>query len=163
VFGRRVPSFARSLPIRGLAGLLLPGQLAKPATLGDAAATGLTRAVSISGYAPPAPRSVLPAAAQSFLEHTARAVLAPVSLTALAALALPGVGGLLIVCATGVRLGYRQANAGLALHATAIARFAGSGVLGVARSGSLIALRPRPSRVRASSAGPPTLLVDQVA
>jgi hypothetical protein len=84
-------------------------------------------------------------------------------LTALAALTLPGVGGLLIVCATGVRLGYRQAKAGFALHATAIARFADSGGLGVARSGSLVALRPRPARVLTSSAGPPTLLVDQVA
>jgi hypothetical protein len=163
VLGRRVPSFARSVPIRGLAGLLLPGQLATHARVGDAAATGLTRAVSISGYAPPAPRSVVPAAAQNFLEHTARAVLAHVSLTALAALTLPGVGGLLIVCATGVRLGYRQAKAGLALHATAIARFAGSGVLCVARSGSLVALRPWPSRVVASSAGSPTRLVDRVA
>jgi hypothetical protein len=43
--------------------------------------------------------------------------------------ALPGIGGPLIVCAAAVRLGYGQAKAGRALQATAMARFAGSGVL----------------------------------
>jgi hypothetical protein len=163
VVGPRTSLFAQRLPTHGVEGLLVPGELAKPATLGDAAATGLIRAVSISGFAPPAPRSVLPPAGQDFLEHTMRAVLVPASLSALAAVALPGVGGLLIVCAAGVRLGYRQAKAGLAVQATAIARFAGSGVLGVARSGSLVALRPRTSHVVAPHARPPTRLLDQVA
>jgi hypothetical protein len=163
VLGPRVSLFARRLPTHGLEGFLLPGKLAKPATLGDAAATGFIRAVSISGIAPPAPRSVIPATAPNFLEHTLRAVLVPASLSALAAVTLPGVGGLLILCAAGVRLGYRQAKAGLALQATAIARFAGSRLLGVARSGSLVASRPRTSRVVAPQAGRPTRLLDQVA
>ena len=36
----------------------------------------------------------------------------PISLAALAALALPGAGGLTILTAAGVRVGYRQAKAG---------------------------------------------------
>ena len=144
---------------------MLVGGLAQPAMLGDAAATGLTRAVSISGFAPLAPRSVLPPAGHDFLAHAMRAVLVPASLSALAAVALPGVGGLLIVCAAGVRLGYRQAKAGLAAQATAIANFTGSGVQGVAGSGSLVALRPRTAHVVAPPprARPPTRLLDQAA
>ena len=94
-----------------------------------------------------------------------RAVLVPASLSALAAVALPGVGGLLIVCAAGVRLGYRQAKAGLAAQARVIANFAGSGVQGVAGSGSLVALRPRTAHVVAPRprARPPTRLLDQAA
>jgi hypothetical protein len=163
MLGPRGSVFAQRLPTHGLEGLLLPGELAKPATLGAAAATGLIRAVAISGFAAPAPRSVLPPAGRDFLEHTMRAVLVPASLSALAAVALPGVGGLLIVCGAGVRLGYRQAKAGLAVQATAVARFAGSGVAGVARSGSVIALRPRTSRIVAPRAGPATRLLNQVA
>jgi hypothetical protein len=127
VFGPRSSPFARRLPTHGLEGLMLPGALVKPATLGDAVATGLTRAVSISAFAPSAPRSVMPATGQNILEHALGAVLVPASLSALVAVALPGVCGLLIVCAAGVRLGYRQAKAGLVLQATAMARFAGSG------------------------------------
>ena len=56
VVGPRASLFAQHLPTHGLEGLLLPGELAKPATLGAAAATGLIRAVSISGFAPPAPK-----------------------------------------------------------------------------------------------------------
>jgi len=163
VVGPRAAPFAQPLATHGLEGSLLAGGLAKPATLGDAAATGLIRAVSISGFAPPAPRSVLPPAGHDFLAHAMRVVLVPASLSALAAVALPGVGGLLIVCAAGVRLGYRQAKAGLAVQATAIARFAGSGVQGVAGSGSVVALRPRTAHVVGPHARPPTRLLDQVA
>jgi hypothetical protein len=74
-------------------------------------------------------------------------VVVPASLSAMVAVTLPGIGGLLIVCAAGVRLGYRQAKPGRALQATAMARFAGSGVLGVARCGSPV-LKIRPIWVR---------------
>ena len=57
---------------------------------------------------------------------TAAGVL-PVSLAALAALALPGAGGLVILTGAGVRVGYRQAKAGFALQTAGIARFAGPG------------------------------------
>ncbi len=70
-------------------------------------------------------------------------ILVPVSLWALTAAALPGIGGLLIVTMAGVRIGYRQAKAGFVLRASGIAHFAGAGPMGVVRSGSLIELRPR--------------------
>ena len=80
----------------------------------------------------------------------------PISLAALAALALPGAGGLTILTAAGVRVGYRQAKAGSALRTAGIARFAGPGPLGVVRSGSLVVIRPRTgARRRALSAGDP--------
>jgi hypothetical protein len=80
----------------------------------------------------------------------------PISLAALAALALPGAGGLTFLTAAGVRVGYRQAKAGSALRTAGIARFAGPGPLGVVRSGSLVVIRPRTgARRRALSAGDP--------
>jgi hypothetical protein len=72
VFGPRSSRFARRLPAHGLEDLTVPGALVKPATLGDAAATGLTRAVPISAYAPPAPRSVMPAIGQNFFSRIGR-------------------------------------------------------------------------------------------
>lgn len=124
---------------------------------GEIALAGLSEELSISGTAPVATEStttgVLPV-----LEHAVAALLVPVSLSTLAALAIPGVAGLLIVCAAGIRIGYRQAKAGLMLRASGIARFAGSGPLGVVRSGSMVALRfarPAPSR--------PSGFMDQVA
>ena len=70
-----------------------------------------------------------------------------VSVAALAAGALPGVGGLVILTLAGVRIGYRQAKAGFVLRTAGIARFAGPGPLGVVRSGSLVVVRPRGLRV----------------
>jgi hypothetical protein len=71
----------------------------------------------------------------------------PISLAALAALALPGAGGLTILTAAGVRVGYRQAKAGFVLRTAGIARFARPGPLGVVSSGSLVVVRPRRLRV----------------
>ena len=99
-----------------------------------------------STTAPIAAESVLPTTALSLLENTVKAVLAPVSLSALAAFALPGVGGLLIICAAGMRFGYRQAKAALAVRTTGISRFARQGPLGVVRSGSLVAVHLRHPR-----------------
>jgi len=65
----------------------------------------------------------------------------------LAAAALPGVGGLVILTLAGVRIGYRQAKAGFVLRTAGITRFAGPGPLGVVRSGSLVVVRPRGLRV----------------
>lgn len=121
--------------------------------------------MTLSGLAP-APSGVN-SATTSFLDNVVTSVLVPASLTALAAIAVPGLGGLLIVCAAGIRVGYRQAKAGLALRASGIARFAGPGPMGVVRSGSLIALHSRTSRIgktyatpvtRAKSAAGPRLL-----
>ena len=89
----------------------------------------------------------------------------PISLAALAALALPGTGGLTILTAAGVRVGYRQANAGFAVRTAGIARFARPGAvpLGVVRSGSLVVIRPRSLRVVRPGAVSAGCLLDEVA
>ena len=87
----------------------------------------------------------------------------PISLAALAALALPGAGGLTILTAAGVRVGYRQAKAGFAVRTAGIAGFARPGPLGVVRSGSLIVVRPRALRVVRPRALSAECLLDEVA
>ncbi|HEX2284600.1 MAG TPA: hypothetical protein VHI10_07195 [Mycobacterium sp.] len=144
LLGPQASLLAEILPARA-ADMPLFGRVVSVPMLGAVAATGFSQELSLSGLTPLAP-GVGPADARSLLEHVISAVLVPASLTALAALALPGAGGLLVVCAAGIRVGYRQAKAGSALRASGIARFAGPGPLGVVRSGSLIALRTRPSR-----------------
>jgi hypothetical protein len=138
------------LPISPGGGIPLLGDVTASATLGGIATAGLSVDLSLSGTAPLAAEGAGPTSAPAFLEHAIRAVLAPASLSALAAFALPGVGGLLIICAAGMRIGYRQAKAALAVRSTGIARFARQGPLGIVRSGSLVALHsrhPRPLRV----------------
>ncbi len=141
------------------------GTMVQSSNIGNAAATGLKNDLSLSGLAP-VPSGISPATT-SFLDHVVSSVLVPASLTALAAIALPGVAGLLIVCIAGIRFGYRQAKAGLALRISGIARFAGPGPMGVVRSGGLIALHTRTPRlgrphatraVRAKTANEPRLL-----
>ncbi|MCV7256526.1 hypothetical protein H7J86_30560 [Mycobacterium hackensackense] len=90
----------------------------------------------------------------SVLERAVSKLLVPVSIAALAALALPGVGGLLVVSVLGVRIGYRQAKANFVLQASGISRFAGPGPLGVVRSGSFIALHTRTARTRTAAVVP---------
>jgi len=137
------PPVAPAIPV---AGTPLLGHVSAPAALGGLATAGLSTNLSLTGTAPIAAESVLPTTALSLLENTVKAVLAPVSLSALAAFALPGVGGLLIICAAGMRFGYRQAKAALAVRTTGISRFARQGPLGVVRSGSLVAVHPRHPR-----------------
>lgn len=81
------------------------------------------------------------------VEHAIGAFVATVSLTALAAVALPGLLGLLTTCAAGIRVGYRQAKAASTLPHTAISRFVGSGPIGVVRSSSQVEMRSRATRV----------------
>ncbi len=119
-----------------------PSSVLRHTSLSGVRATGLSQDVAVSGVAPIA-EDVASGPMKSFLEHTVSAVLVPASLTVLAALALPGLGGLLILCTTGMLVGYRQAKAALALRAVGIARFARSGPLGVVRSGSQIVLHSR--------------------
>ena len=89
---------------------------------------------------------IMPERVRSILQYTVDAVLAPLSVLALAAMASPGVAGLLLLSAAGMCVGYRQARAASMLRGVGIARFAKSGPLGVVRSGSLIAVHTRPSR-----------------
>ncbi|MGE2692033.1 hypothetical protein [Mycolicibacterium pulveris] len=125
------------------AGAPLFGTMTPRGALGTVVGNGLIKPLSVSGTVPSAPETAKPPAVKSFLDHVVSAVLVPASLTALAALALPGVAGLLIIVAAGIRLGYRQAKAAFAVRASGIARFAGPGPLGVVRSGSLITFRQR--------------------
>ena len=146
-----------------------------------AAMTQLGEASSLPGMTPQAPNDATPMGAEPFFGHayggllpalqgagglmvlTAAGVL-PVSLAALAALALPGAAGLTIVTAAGVRIGYRQAKAGFVIRTAGMARFAPAGAvsLSVVRSGSLVVARPplRVIRPGALSAG---CLLDKVA
>ena len=154
------------LPTSRIGGMPLFGDITPPATLGRTAAASLRADLSLSGTAPLAADGVSPSGALSRLEHTVRAFLAHASLSALAALALPGVGGLLIVCAAGMRVGYRQAKAALAVRTTGISRFAHQGPLGVVRSGSLVALHsrhPRGLRVARPKASRAAPLLEQAA
>jgi hypothetical protein len=157
-------SHAPQLPVVTAESPLFP-HVTQPSNIGSVATTGLKNELSFSGLAP-VPSGISPATT-SFLDHVVSSVLVPASLTALAAIAVPGLGGLLIVCVAGIRVGYRQAKAGLALRASGIARFAGPGPMGVVRSGGLIALHSRAQRlgkppasrtVRAKAANGPRLL-----
>jgi hypothetical protein len=135
-----------------------PGMLIAP---GDSAALASARAaahptpegVGASGAVEQRPvgikavlaGGILPEQVRSVLQHTVDAVLAPLSMLALAALASPGVVGLLLLSAAGMFVGYRQAKAASMLRAVGIARFVKAGPLGVVRSGGLVALHARPS------------------
>ena len=85
------------------------------------------RASSLPGMAPPAPNGAIPMGVRSFLRHAPHDLPVAVSLAALAAVALPAVGLLVILTLAGVRVGYRQAKAGFALRTAGIARFARRG------------------------------------
>ena len=144
-------------------GISVLGDVIAPATVAGIATAGLSSDLSVSGTAPLATQGAEPTGALAVLENTVRAVLAPASLSALAAFALPGVGGLLIICAAGMRLGYRQAKAAWTVRTTGIARFVRQGPLGVVRSGSLVALHPRTLRGGRPQASRATSFLEQAA
>jgi hypothetical protein len=98
------------------------------------------RASSLPRMAPPAPNGVIPKGVRSFFRHVPRDLPVAVSLAALAAVALPAVGGLVILTLTGVRVGYREGKAGFALRAAGIAHFDRRG------AGQGAASRRRPTR-----------------
>jgi hypothetical protein len=165
-------SVASQLPrVRALAGI--PGVPLAGNTTGVATPEGIAastfgattqavRASSLSGMAPPAPNGASPMGEQSFFRDACELLLRA-SLWALAAAALPGAGGLVILTAAGVCIGYRQAKAGFVVRAAGIARFTGPGPLGVVRSGTLVVVRPRASRVVRSGAVSAGCLLDEVA
>jgi hypothetical protein len=123
----------------------------------------LGRASAASGLAPPKPDAAIPIRAGSSFRRIFGQSLLSVSLWALAAAALSGVGGLGFITLAGVRVGYRQAKAGVALRTTGIAHFARPGPLGIVRSGSLVAVHPRASRVVRPGALAADHLLDEVA
>jgi len=132
--------------------LMAPGD---PAALASARATAhpTPQGVGASGAVEQHPvgikavlaDGILPEQLRSLLQHTVDAVLAPFSMLALAALASPGVAGLLLLSLAGMFVGYRQARAASMLRAVGIARFVKAGPLGVVRSGGLVARHARSS------------------
>ena len=91
------------------------------ATLGR---TTFGATISLPGMAPPASNGAIPVGVRSFLRHALPDLPVAVSLAALAAVALPAVGVLVILTLAGVRVGYREAIADFALRTAGIARFA---------------------------------------
>ncbi|WP_156750830.1 hypothetical protein [Mycobacterium sp. 852013-50091_SCH5140682] len=96
------------------------------------------------------PQSPAAALAQAIHpHHSARGLIADavtavaVSIWALLYSALSGLGGMLSFGALGVRIGYRQSSAGIALHSPELARFARPGPIGVVRTGSLVSVHIR--------------------
>jgi hypothetical protein len=121
------------VPNSSTVGVALPGSI-DPA--------GLTQTSSLTGEVPLADTSVFPASLKRFFEHAVSAVLRSPSLSVLAALALPGFLGLLIITGAGMRFGYRQAKAALALPASRLARFAAPAPLRLVRSRATKLSRP---------------------
>jgi len=74
--------------------------------------------------APPASNGAIPMGVRSFLRPALPDPQVAVSLAALAAVALPAVGVLVILTLAGVRVGYRQDKADFAIRTAGIARFA---------------------------------------
>lgn len=85
------------------------------------------------------------------IKDTVAAILVTLSLWSIFYAALPGLGGLISFGAAGVRIGYRQANAGIALQTPEMARFLRPGPIGVVRTGSLVSVHSR-----STPAGHPT-------
>ena len=130
-------------PLAGISGPPVTGEATGVAPL-DVIALG--QASAVSGMAPLAADAAFPIGAESF-RHVFGEILLPVSLWALAAGALPGAGGLGFITLAGVRVGYRQVKAGVALRTTGIAHFARLGPLGIVRPMALRVVRPRALRV----------------
>ncbi len=118
------PQLPLDLPLAASQGMPSADDATRGATL-DVIALG--RASSLAGMAPPAPNEALPRV-ESFFRGAFGKLLLSVSLWALVTAALPGLSGLVILCAAGVRLGYRQAKAGLALRSPSWATSAEHGL-----------------------------------
>ncbi|MGV0745600.1 hypothetical protein [Mycolicibacterium sp. XJ870] len=86
---------------------------------------------------------------QSFISDVGRKLLESPSLMALAVAALPGLGGLVLLTTSGVRIGYRQAKVSFVMRQQDIARFALMGPIGIARSQSVVSVHVRASRAHA--------------
>ncbi|WP_370333943.1 hypothetical protein [Mycolicibacterium hippocampi] len=119
---------------------LLFGDLTEPSRSGAVTSSAFS-AFAASPETAPSPLGARMGEHQSFIDRAFGALLVPLSLWALATGALPGLAGLVVMFGAGIRVGYRNAKAGFAMRVSGIARFAGTGPLGVVRSGSLIALR----------------------
>ena len=150
-----VPRSVQLFPVSGIPQL---PQLASPAPLSAAdgiATRQLGRESAQPGTAPVAPDMAGPLGVRLHFGPAFGALLRSASLWELAAVALPGIGGLVLFTLAGVGVGRRQAKAQFALQMSAVARFARPsptgarpGPLGVVRSGSLVVFRKRMSHAR---------------
>jgi hypothetical protein len=142
------PQLPAVLPVAGIPGAPLAGSATEvptgpvivASTVG--ATTELGRESSLPGTEQQASDSVIPIGVRSFLRQAYSDIVRSPSLSALAAVALPGVAGLMILTGAGVRFGYRQAKAGIAVRAAGIARFAVPGPMDVVRPIALRVVRP---------------------
>lgn len=107
----------------------------------------------LQGAAPVLADASRPFNAKATPTQKAVTALVAMSLWALISAALPGLGGLFAVGATGVRIGYRQAKAGITLRTTELARFAKSGPIGTVRTGSLVSVHSRTAAADHTPAG----------
>ena len=149
-------------PLAGVSGLPVTGEATGVAPL-DVIALG--RASAVSGMAPLAPDAAFPIGAGSSFRHVFGEILLPVSLWALAAGALPGAGGLVILYpgrgARGIPPG--QSRCRITHNGHRALRPSGAVPLGVVRSGSLVVIRPRALRVVRPGALSAEHLLDKVA
>jgi hypothetical protein len=91
------------LPFADVSGVPVAGNATRVATL-DVILLG--RVSALSGMAPQAPNGAFAMGAESLFPHIFDELLLIASLSAVAAVALPGVGGLVILTVVGVRIGY---------------------------------------------------------
>jgi hypothetical protein len=92
------------LPFAGVSGV--PGVAGNATRVATLDVILLGRVSALSGMAPQAPNGAFPMGAESFFPHVYDELLLIASLWALAAVALPGVGGLVILTVVGVRIQY---------------------------------------------------------
>ena len=115
------------LPFAGVPGVPLPGT-AGAATGSQIPLSSFIASLSRTSSLQPEAAQRAPegffAGVRSFLRHALHDLPLAASLAALAAIALPGIGGLVILTLAGVRVGYRQAKAGFVVRTTGTARFA---------------------------------------
>ncbi|MHC9294028.1 hypothetical protein ACRCUN_16325 [Mycobacterium sp. LTG2003] len=110
--------------------------------------------------APPEPGESVLSRVSSFIGDITRKLLESPTLMALAIAALPGLAGLLVLTAGGVRLGYRQAKARVAVQVHGIARFVAMEPVAEVRCGALVLLRPR---IRSAPKPVVTAVLDEAA
>jgi hypothetical protein len=111
-----------------------------PAASGNIEATSVSHASTAPAQTTLTHATAVPMTLKQFFKYAVDEVLRSPSLTALAAFALPGLIGLMIVLGLGMRFGYRQARAALMLPASTLARFARPAPLRLVRSRSLAAI-----------------------
>jgi hypothetical protein len=92
------------LPFTGVSGVPVAGNATRVATTLDVILLG--RASALSGIAPQAPSSAFPMGTESFFPNRFDELLLITSMWALAAVALPGIGGFVILTVVGVRIQY---------------------------------------------------------